>query len=73
MPIITTHAYSWAHTFWKGLRPALFTAAGAAVAAAIGTVTPQTFIDLGIPAALAVFICEAARNWLKQHGYLGKV
>jgi hypothetical protein len=59
--------YSWKTTLWKGLRPALIAALAAAVAALVQSIDATFLISLGIPATLAVFIIEAARNYLKQH------
>lgn len=59
--------YDWRVTLWKGLRPALIVAAMSAIGAFLGAIDAKTFVDLGIPQFVVLFVLEAARNWYKQH------
>ena len=60
-------SYQWRRTLWKGLRPAAVAAGAAFVAAFVQSVDVEWLVALGVPAFLATFLVEAARNWWKQH------
>jgi hypothetical protein len=64
-PIALAPAYSWKKTLWKGLRPALIVAVTAFFLALDQHVDSKWLVELGIPPALAVFVLEAVRNWVK--------
>ncbi len=66
-PVKVGPPYDWKVTLWKGLRPAIVAAGAAGLAAFVQSVNVQWFVDLGVPAFLAVFVVEALRNYYKQH------
>jgi len=59
--------FSYLKMLWKGLRPALITAAVAGATAFALAIDAKTLTDLGVPTVLSLIIVEAARNWAKFH------
>jgi hypothetical protein len=62
--------FSWKKALWKGARPALVAAGAAFVVAMVPE--PGALEQYGVPAAFTVFVWEAGRNWMREHGYLNK-
>lgn len=59
--------FSYLRMAWKGLRPALITAAVAGATAFALAIDAKTLTDLGVPTVLSLIVVEAARNFAKQH------
>lgn len=59
--------FSYLRMAWKGLRPALLTAAVAGATAFALSIDAKTLTDLGVPTVVSLLVVEAARNWAKQH------